>query len=68
LTVLTIDETQVSKRAALAQGRAVMAAALEYAQSDSLDPRPYADKIPVLPCRDDDFVSRTLKQGAASPG
>jgi hypothetical protein len=34
----------------------------------NLIPRPYADKIPVLPCRDDDFISRTLKQAAASPG
>ena len=68
LTVLTIDETQASKRAALDQGRAVLAAAFEYVQSGDLDPRPYADKVPVLPCRDDDFVSRTLKQAAASPG
>jgi hypothetical protein len=68
LTVLTIDETQVSKRAALDQGRALLAAAIEYVQSGDLDPRPYADKVPVLPCRDDDFVSRTLKQAAASPG
>jgi hypothetical protein len=41
-----------------------MLAAREYLMSDDPDPRGRVDNIAVLPCREDDFVSRTLKQGA----
>jgi hypothetical protein len=62
LTVLAIDEAQASKQPQRIQGIAILHAALEYFRSGDPDPRRYTDKIPVLPCRDDDFVSRTLKQ------
>jgi hypothetical protein len=62
LTVLAIDEAQASKQAQRDQGLAIASATIEYITSGDPDPRGWADTIPVLPCRDDDFVSRELKQ------
>ena len=45
------------------QGCEIAWAVYQYIKFDAADPAGYADKIPILPCRDDDFVSRTLKQG-----
>ena len=47
------------------QGCAIAWAVHEYIKADDASPKGYADKIEVLPCRDDDFVSRTLKKQAA---
>jgi hypothetical protein len=58
-TVLPLDEVPVAKRD---QGVAIAWAVHDYIISDDPDPRGRADAIAVLPCRDDDFVSRTLKE------
>jgi hypothetical protein len=58
-TVLPLDEVAMAKRE---QGVAIAWAVHKYIKSNNPDPRGCADKIPVLPCRDDDFVSRALKE------
>jgi hypothetical protein len=58
-TVLPLDEVAKAKRD---QGITVAWAVYNYITSDDPDPRGRANGIAVLPCRGDDFVSRTLKQ------
>jgi hypothetical protein len=58
-TVLPLFEVAKAKRD---QGIAIAWTVYNYITSDDPDPRGRADEIAVLPCRDDDFVSRTLKQ------
>jgi hypothetical protein len=58
LTVLPLDEVSSAKRD---QGIAITRMVHAYITSDDLNPCGRADAIAVLPCRDDDFVSRTLK-------
>jgi hypothetical protein len=58
LTVLPLDEVSNAKRD---QGIAIARMVHAYMASDDADPRGRADAIAVLLCRDDDFVSRTLK-------
>jgi hypothetical protein len=56
-TVLPLDEVSSAKRD---QGIAITRMVHAYITSNDADPRGCADAIAVLPCRDDDFVSRTL--------
>ena len=60
LTVLPRPERHTPK---LAQGSAVADAVGNYLTADSADRRGYADKIPVLPFHESDFVSLTQKAG-----
>jgi hypothetical protein len=62
-TVLPLDEVSVSKRE---QGIAITHMVRKYITGSDADPRGCADAIAVLPCRDDDFVSRTLKAAAVA--
>jgi hypothetical protein len=57
-TVLPLDEVPTSKRK---QGIAITQMVHAYVTGSDADPRGCADKIAVLPCRDDDYVSRTLR-------
>jgi len=61
-TVLPLDEVSIAKRN---QGLAISQMVHAYLISKDADPRGCADKIAVLPCREDDYVSRTLKSGEA---
>jgi hypothetical protein len=44
------------------QGCAIAQGVFEYIKSDAADPAGYADKIPVLPFRKHDHVSRQMAQ------
>jgi hypothetical protein len=57
-TVLPLDEVSIAKRD---QGIAINRMVYAHIASENADPRGCADKIAVLPCRDDDYVSRTLR-------
>jgi hypothetical protein len=58
LTVLPDDDPR--KLSMLEQGIAVAHAVHKYVRSDDSDPNGYAVDIPVLRCRDDDYVSRFI--------
>ena len=58
-TVLPLDEVSNAKRD---QGTAIARMVHAYITSGDADPHGYVDAIAVLPCREDDYVSRTLKQ------
>jgi hypothetical protein len=55
---------------AVAQGRAILKAVAKYVKSDDADPRGYADDIPVIPHRGDDYITRmlTANAGLCLPG
>ena len=58
VTVLYPDEEQHPKK--IEQGSIINNVVHAYLKTDSSDPRGYADKIPVLPFRESDYVSRQL--------
>jgi hypothetical protein len=58
-TVLPLEDVSEAKRE---QGIAITKMVHAYITGSDADPRGCADAIAVLPCRDDDFVSRTIKQ------
>ena len=63
LTTLPGSEPQYALMRA--QGGCIAGAVLAYMESDSSDPRGYADKVPVLPyIRDDDYVTQVLRRRA----
>lgn len=61
LTVLPPDDPERQARK-IDQGVAIANAVYAYIQANDSDPSGYADKIPVLPFRDTDYVSRTLAE------
>jgi hypothetical protein len=61
-TVLPLDEVSNTKRD---QGIAVTRMVHAYITSNDADPHGCANAIAVLPCREDDFITRTLRSSEA---
>ena len=59
LTVLPSDDPKYAKQ--FLQGKFVANAVMSYLDSDSADPRGYADKVPALPFSRSDYVTEQLK-------
>lgn len=60
LTVLPSDDPQYARQ--FDQGKHVADAVTKYLDSDSADPRHYADKIPALPFTRNDYVTEELRR------
>lgn len=60
--VVTVLPSDLYDKQKLAQGRVITEAVTKYITGDDADPDVFAEKIPILPFRDDDFVSRELKR------